>query len=60
MLNYAQDSQYSLTAIKLGFKAAFRSHLKMFNLLRDNTKVAVTITTAQLAIPCLLSNYNKG
>ncbi|XTI96173.1 hypothetical protein V2W45_1475017 [Cenococcum geophilum] len=43
-------SQYSLTAIELGFKAAFKSHLKMFNPLINNTRV----------IPCLFCNYNKG
>ena len=47
MLSYAQDGQYSLTAIELGFKAAFRSYLKMFNPLTNNTKVVVTTTTAK-------------
>ncbi|XTI85756.1 patatin [Cenococcum geophilum] len=40
----------SLTAIESGFKAAFRSHLKMFNPLINNTRV----------IPYLFCNYNRG
>ena len=60
MLSYAQDSQYSLAAIKSGFKAAFRSHLKMFNLLTNNTRVVVTMTTAKELQPCLFYNYNGG
>jgi len=44
MLSYAQDSQYSLTAIKSGFKAAFRSYLKIFNPLTNDTRVVVTTT----------------
>jgi len=60
MLGYAQDGQYSLTAIELGFKAAFRSYLKMFNPLTNNTRVVITMTTAKELQPCLFYNYNRG
>ena len=60
MLSYAQNSQYNLAAIKSGFKAAFRSHLKIFNPLTNNTKIAVTMTTAKKSQLCLFCNYNGG
>ena len=60
MLSYAQDGQYSLTAIESGFEAAFGSHLKMFNPLTNDTRVAVTTTTAKESQPCLFCNYNGG
>ena len=60
MLSYAQDGQYSLTAIELGFNAAFRSYLKIFNLLINNTRVIVTTTTAKELQLCLFCNYNRG
>ena len=60
MLNYAQDSQYSLTAIELGFEAAFRSYLKMFNPLTNDTRVVVITTTAKESQSCLFCNYNRG
>ena len=47
MLSYAQNGQYSLTTIELGFEATFKSYLKMFNPLTNDTKVIVTITTAK-------------
>ncbi|OCK88851.1 uncharacterized protein K441DRAFT_586579, partial [Cenococcum geophilum 1.58] len=51
---------YSLTAIKLGFKAAFRSNLKIFNLLINNTRVVVIMTTTKELQPYLFCNYNRG
>ena len=60
MLSYAQDGQYSLTAIELGFKAAFRFYLKIFNPLTNNTRVVVITTTAKESQPYLFCNYNGG
>ena len=59
MLSYAQNSQYSLAAIKSGFKAAFKSYLKMFNPLTNNTRVTVITTTTKELQPCLFCNYNR-
>jgi len=60
MLSYTQNGQYSLATIKSGFKTTFESHLKMFNPLTNNTKIAVTTTTAKESQPCLFCNYNGG
>ena len=60
MLSYAQNGQYSLTAIKLGFKAAFKFYLKMFNLPINNTRVVVTIIIAKESQLYLFCNYNGG
>jgi hypothetical protein len=60
ILSYTQNGQYSLTAIKSGFKAAFKSHLKMFNPLTNNTRVIVTTITAKELQPYLFCNYNRG
>ena len=60
MLSYAQDGQYSLTAIKLGFNTAFGSYLKIFNPLINNTRVIVITTTAKELQPYLFCNYNRG
>jgi hypothetical protein len=60
ILSYTKNSQYSPTAIKLGFKATFRSHLKIFNSLINDTRVVVIITTAKELQSYLFYNYNKG
>ena len=60
MLSYAQNGQYSLTAIELGFKATFRFYLKIFNPLINDTRVAVITITAKKSQPYLFYNYNGG
>jgi hypothetical protein len=55
---YIRDYQYDSTTIKDAFQQRLGVSDKMFNPLRSELKVAVTTTTARLATPCLLSNYN--
>lgn len=57
---YIEDGQYSLSAIEEAFKVTFDSHVKMFNPLRNDTKVAVTTTGTKDSYPWLLTNYNGG
>ncbi|PVH95425.1 FabD/lysophospholipase-like protein [Periconia macrospinosa] len=60
MLAYIEDGKYSLSAIQDAFKASFGSEIKMFNPLRNDTKVAVTTTTVKESTPALFTNYNGG
>ncbi|KAK3708056.1 hypothetical protein LTR37_011749 [Vermiconidia calcicola] len=59
-MSYFRDGQYSSLAIEESFQSVFGDDMKMFNPLCNNTKVAVTTTTAKDARPCLFSNYNGG
>ncbi|CAI6336998.1 unnamed protein product [Periconia digitata] len=60
MLAYIKDGKYSLSAIQDAFKATFKSEIKMFNPLQNDTKVAVTTTTVNESTPKLFTNYNGG
>ncbi|OCL03051.1 FabD/lysophospholipase-like protein [Glonium stellatum] len=60
LISAYKDYQYSSATIKDAFQQNRGISLKMFNPLRNNTKIAVTTTTARLATPCLFSNYNGG
>lgn len=55
-----KDGQYSFAAVQEAFKATIDSEIKMFNPLRNDTKVAVTTTTTSDSVPCLFTNYNGG
>ena len=57
---YLRDYQYSSSPIEEAFKTAFGKEMKMFNALDNDTKVAVTTTTAKKTRTCLFSNYNGG
>jgi hypothetical protein len=60
LLAYIRDGQYSLSPIREAFQVAIDSEIKMFNPLRNDTKVAVTTTTADGSLPRLFTNYNGG
>jgi patatin-like phospholipase/acyl hydrolase len=60
LVAYIRDGQYSLSAIQEAFKLAFNSEIKMFNPLRNDTKVAVTTVTTTDSLPRLFTNYNGG
>lgn len=57
---YVRDYQYNSSAIESAFQASIGSSAKMFNPLRNDTKVAVTATTARENVACVFSNYNGG
>ena len=57
---YLEDGQYGVTAIQEAFQTTFKSEVQMFNPLRNDTKVAVTTTTADDSTPGLFTNYNGG
>lgn len=60
LMAYIEDGQYSLSAIEESFRRTFNSPIQMFNPLRNDTKVAVTTTTANDSEPVLFTNYNGG
>jgi hypothetical protein len=57
---YVRDHQYDSAAIESTFQSTLGESPKMFNPLKNDTKVAVTTTTARGNVPCILSNYNGG
>ncbi|KAF2199844.1 FabD/lysophospholipase-like protein, partial [Delitschia confertaspora ATCC 74209] len=57
---YVRDHRYDSAAIENAFRVEGRAYPRMFNPLQNDTKVAVTTTTARHNIPCVLSNYNGG
>ena len=57
-MSYLHDCQYSSQAIEDTFQSVFGKELRMFNPLSNDTKVAVTTTTAKETAPCLFTNYN--
>ncbi|KAK4974003.1 hypothetical protein LTR28_010799 [Elasticomyces elasticus] len=59
-VSYLRDWQYSSCAIEDAFRSAFGSQVQLFNPSSNDTKVAVTTTTAREALPCLFFNYNGG
>lgn len=56
--SYMRDFKYDSTAIEDAFRQDSDPPVKMFNPLRNETKVAVTTTTAREVHPCLFANYN--
>lgn len=60
LLSYLEDGQYSVTAIQEAFRTTLETEIQMFNPLRNDTKVAVTTTTANDSTPGLFTNYNGG
>lgn len=58
--SYFYDCQYSAQAIEEAFQNALGRQLKMFNPINNDTKVAVTTTTAKDAKSCIFANYNGG
>jgi hypothetical protein len=60
LVAYVEDGRYSVGAVQEAFKETFDTSLQMFNPLRNDTKVAVTTTDVQDALPWLFTNYNGG
>lgn len=58
IMSYIADCKYESSGIENALRDAFGSNLRMFNPLCNDTKVAVTSTTAKDSLPCLFSNYN--
>ncbi|KAF2278979.1 FabD/lysophospholipase-like protein [Westerdykella ornata] len=58
LVAYIEDGQYSLSAIQEAFRATIDAEIKMFNPLRNDTKVAVTTTNVGDSAPQLFTNYN--
>nr|OQO31369.1 hypothetical protein B0A51_03364 [Rachicladosporium sp. CCFEE 5018] len=57
-VSYLRDCQYSSSAIEESFQSAFGKDVQLFNPLPDDTKVAITTTTAKDTSACIFSNYN--
>ncbi|KAK6428380.1 hypothetical protein LTR95_015477 [Oleoguttula sp. CCFEE 5521] len=57
-VSYLRDCQYSSAAIEESFQLAFGKDVQLFNPLPDDTKVAITTTTAKDTSTCIFSNYN--
>ncbi|KAF2741923.1 FabD/lysophospholipase-like protein [Sporormia fimetaria CBS 119925] len=57
---YMRDHRYDSTTIENAFQGNQDVSPKMFNPLHNDTKVAVTTTTAKGNISCIFSNYNGG
>ncbi|KAF5845605.1 hypothetical protein GGP41_009361 [Bipolaris sorokiniana] len=55
---WIQDHRYNLSPIERAFNPY--SLAKMFNPLRNDTKVAVTATSVRENVPCVIANYNGG
>lgn len=56
--SWINDRRYESTAIERLFQTEDELRLQMFNPLNNETKVAVTTTTAKDSMPCLVTNYN--
>jgi len=57
-ISYLKDYRYSSTAIEESFRSTFGDDINMFNPLNNDTKIAVTTTTARESQPCIFTNYN--
>ena len=57
---YVRDYQYDSSIIDKAFRSVLGVSRKMFNPLQSDVRIAVTTTTVQGNIPCVLSNYNGG
>ncbi|KAF2727575.1 FabD/lysophospholipase-like protein [Polyplosphaeria fusca] len=55
---YVRDHRYDSAVIESAFRSTVGQSPRMFNPLQNDTKVAVTSTTARGNVPCLFSNYN--
>ena len=57
---YLADCRYKSEHIEDALHCTFGGNMSLFNPLRNDTKVAVTTTTAKESLPCLFTNYNGG
>ena len=60
LVSYITDCKYDSAGIEAALKMSFGEDVKLFNPLKQDTKVAVTSTTARESMPCLFANYNGG
>lgn len=62
VISYLRDCRYSSLAIEQSFQSAFeeQKEVSLFNPLTNDTKVAITTTTAKESAACIFSNYNGG
>jgi hypothetical protein len=62
IMSYLRDCRYSSLAIEESFQSAFEDedNTSLFNPLTNDTKIAITTTTAKESAPCIFSNYNGG
>ena len=58
--SFLQDHQYSSAVIAESFQSSFGEDFQLFNPLPNDTKVAITTTTAKETAACIFSNYNGG
>ena len=60
VVSYLRDGRYSSLAIEESFQSAFEGedNASLFNPLTNDTKIAITTTTAKESVPCIFSNYN--
>lgn len=58
--SYLRDGKYSSLTIEEAFKSTFRDNkeINLFNPLNNDTKIAITTTTAKEIAACIFSNYN--
>jgi hypothetical protein len=59
-ISYLRDCRYSSLAIEESFQSAFedKKDISLFNPLTNDTKIAITTTTAKESAACIFSNYN--
>ncbi|KAM0714195.1 hypothetical protein Q7P37_009982 [Cladosporium fusiforme] len=62
VISYLRDCRYSSLAIEESFQSTFedQKEVSLFNPLTNDTKVAITTTTAKESAACIFSNYNGG
>lgn len=60
--SYLRDGKYSSVTIEESFKSTFKDdeEINLFNPLNNDTKIAITTTTAKESAACIFSNYNGG
>ena len=58
ILSYLADCRYDSAGIEDAIEETFGADILMFNPLSNDTKVAITATTARDSQPCLFTNYN--
>ena len=62
VISYLRDCRYSSLAIEESFQSAFedKKEVSLFNPLANDTKIAITTTTAKESAACIFSKYNGG
>ncbi|KAI9715117.1 MAG: hypothetical protein M1828_001052 [Chrysothrix sp. TS-e1954] len=58
VMSYLADCRYDSGGIEDAINETFGDDILMFNPLSNDTKVAITATTARDSSPCLFTNYN--